>query len=442
MRYERLVIESGDSTLALDLHPKLTVISGVSTLEREGLVNELVGALGSGRSGVHLELLLEDGKRLAVFRPRGARHRVVDVEAARDVTASYADESGRVDLLAPAGLDVRAARTAMRCTGADLLTSSERHLRIRQLAQLNQSELWAAADEVLRAQRELDEEAASLGSNAEDAEVIERIEARHAEFENHQTRSERVRRSSYLLAGFSAICVVPAMIWYGLVAAVPLIALAAVAVATSIVYWRRTEVARREEAAALAEAGAQSYLGFHIQRVNGLLTSDQNRKRLMKAAEAHRQALRRWSIIAGSIEVEWVERHRSQIDAAARLRNDVMGSGHLPHDRTEETERVTELAHAIMSRLDDLRQLGRTGETYPAIFDDALHSVEAELRPALFTVISRAAEHQQIILLVEDAETVAWARVEAMTGELALIEPAREIVELPAVNEKGMTTTA
>jgi len=431
VRYERLVIESGDSTLALDLHPKLTVISGVSRVERDGLVNELVGALGSGRSGVHLELIDDRGTRLAVFRPRGAQHRVVNIDAAQDVTDRYADADGRVDLLRPAGLDVRTARSSMRCGAADLLTSSERHQRVRQLAQLNQRELWAAVEEVTRAQLQLDQEAAALGSSAEDAEVIERIEARHAEFERHQGRSEQVRRATYLLAGFAAIGVVPAMSWFGLVAAIPLIVLAAAAVVTSIVCWRHAESSRTHEHDALAEAGAQSYLGFHIQRVNGLLSSDQTRKRLLEASEAQRDALRRWSIIAGTIEVEWVSRHRGEIDAAVRVRNDVMGSGFLPNSRTEHTEAATELAHSILARLDDLRQMGRNGETFPVIFDDPFANTEMELRPALFSLIARASEHQQVILLVEDADTAEWARLEAMTGELSLIEPSREIVELP-----------
>ena len=54
--------------------------------------------------------------------------------------------------------------------------------------------------------------------------------------------------------------------------------------------WRKNELAHDAEEEALAAAGAQSYLGFHLQRVNGLLTSDQARKRLMQASEEHRAA--------------------------------------------------------------------------------------------------------------------------------------------------------
>ncbi|MCX7622107.1 MAG: hypothetical protein N2037_14895, partial [Acidimicrobiales bacterium] len=94
MHFERLVVEAGRSAFGLSLHPGLTVISGVGPLEREGLVNDLVGALGPGRPGVHLELVADRGRRLAVFRPAGALPRVVDVDRAVDVTSSFTDGQG------------------------------------------------------------------------------------------------------------------------------------------------------------------------------------------------------------------------------------------------------------------------------------------------------------------------------------------------------------
>ena len=431
MKYERLVIEAEGNTFALEFHPRLTVIGGVGRLERDGLVNELVGSLGSGRSGVHLELLADNGNRFAVFRPRGATHRVVDVDAAIDVTHQFTDESGAVDLLARAGLDVRAAKATMRCTASDLMTSSERDQLTRRLAQVNQNGLWLAAEALRSAQSALDEEAASVGSSAEDAEVIEKIEARHAAFETHQARSESVRKTTFLLSGFAAIGVVPAMAFSGYLAAAPLIGIAAMSVITSIAFWRRAIIARRAEGAALAEAGAQSYLGFHLQRVNGLLSSDQARKRLMTAADDHRETLRSWNVIAGDVDVEWAMRNRSQIDAAVQLRHDMVGGGRLPSDNAEDAERATELAHALVTRLAELRRLGNGSESFPAIFDDPFTDVDAELRPALLEMLVRSSDHQQIVLLVDDEATCSWARLESMTGALALIEPSRAIVELP-----------
>ena len=91
MRFDRLVIEADENTFSLEFHPRLTVIGGVGRLEREGLITELVGSLSSSRAGVHAEIVADNGNRFAVFRPFGARARVIDVEASADVSTRFAD---------------------------------------------------------------------------------------------------------------------------------------------------------------------------------------------------------------------------------------------------------------------------------------------------------------------------------------------------------------
>ena len=43
--------------------------------------------------------------------------------------------------------------------------------------------------------------------------------------------------------------------------------------------------------------------------------------------------------------------------------------------------------------------------------------------PSLLEVMVRSSEHQQIVLLTESATVASWARVEAMTGAIGIIEP-------------------
>ena len=62
-----MVIEAGRHTIALDLHPRLTVITGVGDLERESLAGELLGAMGRSRPGVHVEVTTDDGRHLALM---------------------------------------------------------------------------------------------------------------------------------------------------------------------------------------------------------------------------------------------------------------------------------------------------------------------------------------------------------------------------------------
>lgn len=427
MQFERLVIESGASSVSFDLHPRLTVIAGMSQMERDGLINEFVGALGNSRSGIHLELVAGNGNRFAVFRPSGAPHRVIDVDHRTDVTQQFSDATGSIDLLSRAGLDVRTARKVMRFGSQDLAETTERGAYIQQLARIEQNELWSAAEALVIADRRMEEEADAVGSSVEDAEVIERIEQRHEQFERTQVDNEKVRRMTFLAAGFAALLAVPAAALIGTFAVIPLGLVALAAVAVSIVYWQRMEKARTAEEAALADAGAQSYLGFHLQRVNSLLGSDQGRQRLIRAAEEHRQAAQRWHALAGEVDVNWAVANRAEITGAARLRADVQPF--LTPEDPSSGDQTAAAAHAVLGRLEQLRSLGPGWESFPALLDEPFQGLDAGTLPAMLELLVRSSEHQQIILLSESATVSEWARVEAMTGAIGVIEPSAIVVQ-------------
>jgi hypothetical protein len=422
VRYERLVIEADDNTFTLELHPRLTVIAGVGRLEREGLISELVGALGSTRAGVHAEIVADHGGRFAIFRPVGSRHRVVSIDSATDVSDRFRNADGEIDLLARAGLDTRGAKRRMRLTSNDLVTSSHTDQVIRRLAQLDPSDVWSAAERVRITEDHLQAEAEAIGSQPEDADVVERIEDRHQAFMAAQSRHERYRKLSFLAGAIAAIAAVPISLVAGEVAAAPLLIVAAVITAMSFLEYKRMEQAEQEEADALKAAGAQSYLGFHLQRVNGLLASDQHRKRLMQAAEEHRESVAAWRRLVGDVEVAWALEHRDAIDTAAKLRREVSGLSVSGDAAT--TDESGDLAQALLTRLADVRTLGPGGESFPLILDDPLRELTSAQKPALLELLGRASAAQQIVYLTEDDAVAAWARLEALTGEIAVLEPA------------------
>ena len=427
MHYERLVIEAGENTFTLSLHPRLTVIAGVGRLEREGLVSELVGALSSSRSGVHLELVEDSGRHLAVFRPHGARPRVVDVEQGVDISNQFTAPDGSIDLLARVGLDVRTARRYLRITAADLTASTQGDQLIQELAALDQTALWAAADQVRTCDDHLQEEAEATGSAPEDADVVDQIEERHVEFLQAQEDHDRVRRLAFFTAAFSILAAVPMSILRDHMVAMPFVLFAAVATCISMLYWRRMETARARENDVLEQAGASSYLGFHLQRVNGLLSSDQNRRRLTQAADTYRQALSAWEEVAGTVPVQWAIDHHEEIMAAARLRHDVNALSAMSSTVPDvDSDLTTRMAHALVGRLAQLRQVGPEGESFPLILDDPFIGVESTVKPSLLELLGRAAGHQQIVFLTEDEDVASWARLEALTGELSILEPTVE----------------
>lgn len=425
MRYERLVIDAGDEkTFALEFHPRLTVVTGVGRLEREGLMSELVGVLSSNRSGGALEVTDDRGRHLAIFRPQGKRHMVVDIDGGTDVSASYRNESGEIDLLGAEGLDQRTAKRRMRVTATDLTTRTQSAELIRRLASCDQAILWKVADRVNITEADLQRMAEEAGTAPEDLEMVDAIERRHAEFEAAQAGHEKVRRLTFLLAALCTIAAVPVAMFID-----PLYALGALVPATAITAWsfimyRRLEAARAAEQEALERAGASSYLGFHLQRVNTLLASDQTRRNLMNVAEAHREAADAWTQLAGDVPVQWAYEHRDEIVSAARVRVRADGASGGSRD-----DIAAVLGEELVVRLSEARRLGRSGESFPLVLDDPFTGFDSSVKPALLELISESSHRQQILLLTEDPDVAAWARLEALTGALSVVEPSGAKVE-------------
>ncbi len=271
--------------------------------------------------------------------------------------------------------------------------------------------------------------AEAVGSAPEDAAVIDKIEQRHQAFEAAQERHEKFRAKSIGIALAGAVSAIPIAFFSRIAAFGPLF-LASVTVLVSVVFRSLMERAARAEEEALAEAGAQSYLGFHLQRVNGLLSSDQNRRQLMTAAEEHNKATAEWKTMAGDIQVDWAFEHREEILAAARLRRDMTALGAMSATAPDmDDDRTTDLARVLVGRLAELRHLGHGGEAFPLILDDPFVDLDPGMKPSLLELLGHSAGSPQLIFLTEDEDVASWARLEALTGALSIIEPTPEHVD-------------
>jgi hypothetical protein len=427
VKCQRVIIEVGGGTFTLDLHPRLTVIAGLGAAERESLAGELLGALGGYRTGVHLELRDEANRHLAVLRPKGGRHRVLDVTDGSDVSHEFVGAGGEIDLLARAGLDPSAARAQLRVTSADLATAVDGHDEVRALARRDLERLWSVAQELRDTEQALALAAESFGATAPDQAVVERIEERHRHLEHAIARDERARRSASVVGAAAALLAVPAAALAAPMS-LPLLGITGVAMAYAQVCRTSTNRATQAEEAVLSEAGAQSYLGFHLQRVNGMLASAEIRRSLAQAAESHQAAREAWRELAEGTDVGWALAHRDEIESAALLERELQ--------RLDEGGAVfaslrnllgANLAHSLLARLSTARRLGPSGgSSLPIVLDDALGGLDPALKPALLELLVRAAGHPQVLLLTDDDDVAEWARVEAMTGDVAIIEAAPE----------------
>ena len=384
-------------------------------------------------------MVADTGTRFAIFRPHGARHRVVDVDASVDVSARFADDDGEIDLLKVAGLDARSAKRHLRLSANDLTTSTHHDQIIRRLAAIDNDELWTLAGEVKAAEQELDATTDSTGAAPEDAEVVARIEDRHQQFEQAQARAERHRSFSFLIGATVALVAVPTAMLFGRTAAMVCVIMAGLVTAASFVQNQRMQRARRAEEEALAEAGAQSYLGFHLQRVNGLLDSEQARQRVVQAAAKLDRARDAWHAKAGDVTVDWALDYHEEIDATATLLDEMASLSASPLAADDEIgdDEIADLAHVLITRLNEVRLIGPAGESLPLILDDPLLGLRREVKAPILEMLVRSSMSQQIVFLTEDDDVIDWARLEAMTGDITILEPTPADIRTEA-GQKGI----
>jgi len=312
-----------------------------------------------------------------------------------------------------------------RLSATDVAASSRSDALVRALAVVDQDQLWQAADQVRATDVALKTEVEAVGAAPEDLPVIEEIERRHEEFENALERHEDVRHHALFIGGACALAAIPAALLNRLYA-LPFLVVALLTTVVSIRFRRRMELARKAESEALAAAGARSYIGFHLQRVNGLLQGQHNRQHLATAAEAHRQAVARWQSLAGEVAVDWALTMRERIATlAVRLADEGRAGSGLTGPSLRAVE-PADLAHALVARLAELRNAGPGGQSLPLILDEPLNGVDPSIKQWMLELVGRSAGSPQVVYLTEDEDVASWARMEAVAGHLAVIEPSPE----------------
>jgi len=418
VRLERLVVGTGDRTLAADLHPRLTVIGGLEPGAREALVGELLDCLAGHRAGVHLELEL-GGRDLAVFRPSGGRHRVIDTGSVADVTAEHLGPDGDIDLFTALGVDRALARRTMRFGREDLVVRSESDAWIARLAAADQEDLWETAMRC-RAAEHLLEQAAAGGLTADDAPIVHEIEERHAALVAATDTYERIRLIALTISTVGALGAVGMVNVEGRLGAVPFVLIALAGAALALRYRRSVDDAERAERDVLRRAGAEDYTSFHYERVSALLDTDRERRRFMQAVGDHRRAMAAWAAVAGPVPLGFALGHEREIRRAAGGG----GAGSGPAPTWVEDGAGAELAAVVRGRLDAVRALTSGPDVLPVVVDDALEGVASELKPGLLRLLAARSTDQQVIVVTADDDVAAWARDHAAGGgEVSLIEP-------------------
>ncbi|HKB27760.1 MAG TPA: hypothetical protein VKC59_01955, partial [Candidatus Limnocylindrales bacterium] len=109
MRFEELSLRVSDEELRLPFHDRVTVLSGLGALERQALVDSLLGALDGREKGAGLTYMDSTGQRITM-RTDDDGH----------VTSVYDDGSSAPDLLDELGLATKAVHELIHLRAADV----------------------------------------------------------------------------------------------------------------------------------------------------------------------------------------------------------------------------------------------------------------------------------------------------------------------------------
>jgi hypothetical protein len=237
--------------------------------------------------------------------------------------------------------------------------SDPRVLRLATIA--DQAALWAARDHLDAANRALQREQLAVGGPAADSiedggvagAIVARIEAaQHAVDEAEALRQRRFKPcvAGSALAAIGCLLIGPSVPVVGLVLLLAAIVGPAIGLGGA---WRQLAAAQEVERAALADAGAQTYLGFHLRRVDAA-TDRGSHRGIEAAAMEHRLAASKWEELAGDIDaasataLEAEARHYAQ--AVAKLGN---AAGQIEALRVELTTEAEPAVKAARARLID-----------------------------------------------------------------------------------------
>ena len=422
MRFVRLAVETRGGTLTVSFHPQLTLVTGVGSTTRDSMVQELLGGLSSHRVGTHLVIVTDDGRSLTIFRPPDAPHRVIETATGADVSHEFTAEDGTIDVLSSFGLDAATARRWSRIGPNDLVASTQSHQLVTRLARIDQARLWSDAQRVQVAKQALDEHEPE--TPVEDQNLTARIDRSYHAHDAALAQADRTRLLALVL-GTASLAAAGVAAPSSRTLAIALLGIAVLATIAAFVFRARVAYYARQLESALGQSGSDSYLGYQLDRIDGYISSEHQRRHRAAAQSDVNEALARWRQTAGDVSVEWALEHRPAIEASANLQsgNQLSSSDSqalVAHHISDETP---ELIESLIARMIKARHLGNDGESFPLLLDEPFGALEPQVRPALLEALVAQSGSPQVILLTNSEDIISWARLEELTGVLSVVGP-------------------
>lgn len=339
----------------------------LADLER---VRAEAGALRTGRTGAeadrHLMASADKARKLASSWQEADRQ-------ATELRDSFPDDAERldartlqeavgipeqvpadIDALVAAQEDAEAERVALSVRLREMAASrlpEPSHPAVVDLARLDQDELWAAQARAIDTSGAVEAESVALGglpAEGSEGRITGEIEFQHGEVLEAEQRVERTRRAGLFSGGGGVAAAAAAA------AVAPIAAPVVLAGAAGAAGWmllrpkRKLAKAQEKERRALEQAGASSYLAFHLRRVEAIIDPDA-RERLELVMLEHRMALAAWAELVPDLD-PWT---------ATALEDEVRGYAHSLRQLGGAAEEIEQVRAELVGRVEPTAEAAR-----------------------------------------------------------------------------------
>jgi hypothetical protein len=323
-----------------------------------------------------------------------------------------------VDVLAACGVDRERAAVTLLAGGSDLTQVDPTEGWMSRLLAQDTDRLLAAANDAVSAERALRDATRAARSTPEQAQVVSQVYAQRESATDLEKRHNQIRLATLIIGTGCPVAAVIGFNRFGTGPAMALIGGAAAVAFACLYYERKLAKAVDREYEALASAGADSYTELDNQLDGSPLADGERRERLVEAAERYHTTSATWQALAGDIPAPWVVSQQERLVELAGMRAALQP---LPASRPEPGASSAALLAGLMSRAAAVRELAG-GEALPLFLDDALAGVAWAQKVPVLEFLNRLSERQQLVLCTDDSEILAWARLEAMAGNAAVVD--------------------
>ena len=419
---DRIVTDTAEGPQAIDLHPRLTVISSTDNVRRREAYERVLGAL-QAKPGSTIEVRTEYGD--SITAKRGTQGGAALFDTSNNLPVRSEDRGLGIVGQLNYSQDMAAHLELFHITAERMHARAERDTDLIGVAQAPLDQLFALAAQITTDERSLNDTRSKRSSLSESIRVREsREESISQQLENHTEVKKKITVYAYAAMGVVVLGISAALLVNQAIGLV-------LCVVGSII----AAVGRLNDKKSDAGEIQGEELDIQLGRVDELFNTHDLSRNRRTAEDSLAQSHLTWRRLAGKAEPSVLLKDRPRIEELA---------SHLQLISNEKVE-VAGDTSVLVGFASLLAELNRRfpAERVPLLVDDLFADVPTQYHGVLRELLLRASHRRQVVLESADMVVTKWAAVEAVGGDALLITDhdidVEPIIQQAVAPESGTT---